>query len=324
MAVKTQIPFETLCALCAPYQIGSVKSAQGIERGSVQTNYRIGTDSGRYVLRLYENRTYEQVHFELETLAVLAGKRFPCPKPRIAKGALIGEYDGKPYALFHFLEGRHADEWTDERRKSAARAAAHIPLLMNGFRPAMHAHRWNYTPAWCAALAREQAEKFGKAEKLEWYLGALSSLQLPEEMPMSVCHADWDLGNIFFEGERLSALLDFDDANWTYAAYDVAALTDAFAPGFRHDTWQGFAPDAQIVDAGMMRMIVQAYEQVRPLAQVEKEHLYDLVGLSVLIDCLWFFWRGDGDFYEKRKMDALARFGRERFYKEIFEGERFL
>jgi len=318
MAVKTQIGIEQMRALCAPYAIGNIVSVQGIGRGSVQTNYLIEAETGKYVFRLYENRTYEQVHFELETLAVLAGKGFPCPKPRIAKGASIGEYAGKPFALFHFLEGAHAQEWNDEKRKSAARAAAWIPKLMNGFRPAMTAHRWNYGPELCGKLAREYAQKYGKPEKLQWYLGALSQLELPSELPMSVCHTDWDLGNIFFEGDRLSALLDFDDANYTYAAYDIAALTDAYVPGFRHDTWQEFSPDADIVDTRMTRMIAAAYQLVRSLEEIEKAHLFDMVKLSVLIDCLWFFGRGDGDFYEKRKIDALDRLGRERFRREVF------
>ena len=319
MAVKTQIGFDKICALCGPYGIGAVLGARGIGRGSVQTNYRIEAERGGYVFRLYENRTREQVDFELETLAVLAGKGFPCPKPRIAKGASIGEYAGKPFALFHVLEGEHAQEWNDERRRSAARTAARMALLLCGFQPAQTAQRWNYGPELCERLAQEYAQKYGKEEKLRWYLEELSRLELPPELPMSVCHTDWDLGNLFFEGNEVSALLDFDDANYTYAAYDLAALTDVFVPGFRHDTWQTFAPDADIIDLSMARMLAAAYEQVRPLEEIEKEHLFDMVKLSVLIDCLWFFGRGDSDFYENRKIGALDRLGRAQFRKAVFD-----
>jgi len=323
MAVKTCIPFETLCALCEPFRIGRVTAAQGIGRGSVQTNYMIESESGKYVLRLYENRTAKQVHFELETLRVLAGKGFPCPKPRIAKNAAIGEYMGKPFALFHFVDGAHAQEWNDEKRKSAARAAAWLSLLMNGFRPENTPERWNYGPKLCGRLAREYAEKYGKPEKLRWYLEELSRLELPGDLPMGVCHADWDLGNLFFDGDKVSALLDFDDANSTYAAYDLAAQIDAFVPGFRHDTWRDFAPGDAIVDLRQAKMLASAYQQVRPLQEIEKKHLFDLVKLTVLIDCLWFFSRGESDFYEKRKLDALNAFGRERFYGDVFEGDLF-
>ncbi|MDO4739063.1 MAG: phosphotransferase, partial [Eubacteriales bacterium] len=190
MAVKTMLSMEQIRALCAPYGIGEVLEAVPIERGSTQTNYLVTAQSGKYVLRLYENRTKEQAYFELETLAVLSAKGYPCPKPRVAQGAVLGGWEGKSCALFHFLPGEHAGEWTDGRRLSAARAAAWLVLLLNGFRPETTEHRWNYGPELCERLAREYARRYDKPEKLKWYLEELAQLELPESLPMSVCHAD--------------------------------------------------------------------------------------------------------------------------------------
>jgi hypothetical protein len=66
--------------------------------------------------------------------------------------------------------------------------------------------------------------------------------------------------------------------------------------------------------------IVAIYEKYRPLAALEKRHLFDVYKLSILIDCVWYFERGNStDFYEKRKIDFLNSVGRDSFYKRIFE-----
>ncbi len=311
MAVKTAISHAQMRELLG---IQGDFRMEGISRGSVQTNYFLQTKAGKFVFRLYENRSAQSVAFEMETLRELCKKGFVCPEPV----GEIGEYVGKPFALFRFLEGSHAREWTDARRISAAKAAAKMALALQGFVPENSAARWNYTPLLCEALARELAQEHGKPGKLAWYLDELRALQLPEGLPMGVCHADWDISNLFYEGDEVSALLDFDDANYTYAAYDLAAQMEVFRPAFRHNTWRAFSKDTPIVELSQARRIAAAYESVRPLSQIERRHMFDLVKMTILIDCLWFFARDDGDFFEKRKIDALNRMGRERFAEILF------
>lgn len=314
MAVKTAISLETVRTLCQGEQTGEIRSIDPIGRGNTQTNYRVHAQKGKFVFRLYENRPAEAVAFEMEVLAMLETKGFACPYP----AGPAGEWRGKPFALFRFVEGAHAQDWSDERRMDTARTAARLSLCTVGFRPQHTAARMNYGKPFCEKMARELAEKHAKPEKLAWYLQQIARLELPPEMPMGVCHADWDISNMLFDGERVTALLDFDDANYTCLAYDLASMLDPVVPGFRWDTWQNYAPDAQVIDLQAARMLVQAYEQVRPLQDVEEEHLYDLLRLAILIDCLWFFGRGDGDFFEKRKLDALERIGRENFRRAVF------
>ena len=58
----------------------------------------------------------------------------------------------------------------------------------------------------------------------------------------------------------------------------------------------------------------------RPLNNNEKRHLFDVYKLSILIDCVWYFKRGNvSDFYEKRKIDYLNNLGREEFYDKVFK-----
>jgi len=83
--------------------------------------------------------------------------------------------------------------------------------------------------------------------------------------------------------------------------------------------WSQFERGEDILDFRESRFVVTEYMKYRPLAPVEKRHLFDVYQLSILFDCIWYFERGDiRDFYERRKIDALNRFGRDAFYNQLF------
>src|SRR5947207_1132631 len=98
-----------------------------------------------------------------------------------------------------------------------------------------------------------------------------------------------------------------------------ATLIDPFLPSFDWDTWSRFQEDENVFDFREARKTVLEYSTYRPLSKNEKSHLFDVYKLTILFDCIWYFQRGEGhDFYEKRKIDALNRLGREQFYHELF------
>lgn len=209
MAVKTQIDMERMRALIAGRLEGELEKMEPVARGNTQTNYVLRVGGKKYIFRLYESRLERAVAFEMETLSLLGKKNFPCPQTV----GEPGEMDGKAFAIFHFIKGKHAQEWNEAKRCSAARTAARLALCTQGVRPQNTPFRMNYGKEFCAEYAREMARKTGKAQKLAWYLGVLAQIDLPETLPMGVCHADWDISNMFFAGDEVSALLDFDDAN---------------------------------------------------------------------------------------------------------------
>ena len=56
MAVYTDVSDEELDAFIASYDIGALTSFKGIAEGVENSNYLVHTDSGRYILTLYEKR----------------------------------------------------------------------------------------------------------------------------------------------------------------------------------------------------------------------------------------------------------------------------
>jgi len=90
--------------------------------------------------------------------------------------------------------------------------------------------------------------------------------------------------------------------------YDLANLIDYWS-------W----PRNARLDLNEARHIVTEYSKRRQLDAEEQQHLYDVFKLEILIDCVWFFDRGNAtDFYEKRKFDYLNDLGRDQFYRKLF------
>jgi homoserine kinase len=313
MAVKTLLTPQEMARILAGYDLGAYRHADGIGQGTVQTNLLLETTEGRFVFRYYENRSRDSVLFERDLLLYLGERDYPCPAPLPdRRGEYVGLHGGKPYVLFEFVAGHHVEHPSPRHRAQLVCWAAELQVVTEGFRSPYTPYRWNYEPALCRRLARAEAARLdtpAAREKLAWLERQAAALDLPPSLPRGICHCDFHFSNVLFCGDEFVALIDFDDANWTYLPFDLVGLVEAWAWPHTDD-----APD--LAEA---RRIVGAYQRHRPLGDVERWHLYDVYKLSILFDAIWFFarWEGDG-FYEKRKIETLDRLGRQGFCEALF------
>lgn len=72
---------------------------------------------------------------------------------------------------------------------------------------------------------------------------------------------------------------------------------------------------------GWMKKEIGHYEQQRPMATDERLHLFDALKLVILIGIGWFLDDDEGYANSRRKVALLNSFGREGFYRGLFEGE---
>jgi homoserine kinase type II len=299
----------SIARLLADYDLGEFRSFRRFTEGGVQTNLLVTTTQGRCVLRYYvRNRSVDSARFEARITHYLHARGYPCPAPlRRRRGGFVGVYRERPYAIFTFLEGRSVPDPNAVQRAQIVRKAAELHLLARGYRPAGREARHNYNVAFVRERAASLAKARGTQEatlKRRWMEHELDTLVLPANLPQGLCHADFAPENLLFEGDTLVAVLDFDDANVTYLTFDLVNLMGWYGGELNFTTG---------------RQILQEYESHRPPIANERRHLYDVVKLQILIDCLWFFDRGGpADFYEKRKIERLNAMGRDGFHARMF------
>lgn len=325
MAVKTNISPQEFSAILSNYALGEYKKSEPVQSGSVQTNYFLWTTEGKFVVRRYENRSKESVLFEAHVIDYLKVRHYPCPALyRNRYGEAVGIFRDKPYVLFEFVEGAPIENPTKDQVRQLVQKVAELHNLTENYRPPFLKYRWNYSPELCRKLAQDAAARENTENargKLAWFEAELQNLLLPESLPRGICHCDFHFSNVLFKDGVFKALIDFDDANYTYLIFDLAALLEPFRASLYWDTWSNFSPDEDVFDFHFGNWLVTEYQKRRPLSSEEKWYLFDVYKLSVLFDALWYFDRGEaGDFYEKRKLDYLNRLGREGFYHRLFTG----
>jgi homoserine kinase type II len=312
MAIKTVFTPDDFVKILSQYDLGIYLRSEAIQQGTVQTNFYLETTEGRFVFRYYENRAKKSVLFESHLLAFLTEQSYPCPAQlKDVTGSFVNIYHHKPYAIFEFLDGQHIEKPTNLHKQQLIEKAAQLQKLTMGYYSPYTAHRWNYSPELCQTLAQAKAAQINNKaanEKLAWLIDQLTTLDLPPSLPKGICHCDFHFSNVLFRGDEFAALLDFDDANYTFLPFDLVGLIENWA-------W----PYMDTFNMVQAHEIVQEYSKHRPLTPSEQLHLYDVYKLSILFDCIWFFARGySDDFYEKRKIEALTNLGRQKFWEQLF------
>ena len=105
MAVFTPVTDEQARDFVRGYGLGEVTGLHAIAEGVENTNYRLETTEGRFVLTLFEARTDEaSLPFCLGLTAHLAGRGFPCPTPiEDRSGGWLGRLNGRAAAVIEPL-----------------------------------------------------------------------------------------------------------------------------------------------------------------------------------------------------------------------------
>lgn len=324
MAVKTKFTKTDIKNILSKYDLGDFVSFEPIKNGTVQTNILLKTSKNKFVFRYYENRSKNSVLFEVNLIKYLKNRNYPCLTPfRNIHGNFIGIYNKKPFVIFEFIEGKHIEKSNTEQRKQLIQKVAELQKFTKNYNPYHKKYRWNYSIDLCKKLAQDEAKKIGtknSQNKLKWLKSELLKLKIPKSLPKGICHCDFHFSNVLFKNGKFNALIDFDDANYTFLSWDLICLIEPFVLIFDWDTWNKFKPTDNVFNFKQTKKIVAEYMKHRQLNNNEKYHLFDIYKLSILMDCIWYFKRGDTkDFFEKRKIDYLNNLGRDAFYKEVFK-----
>jgi len=261
MVVKTKFTKKNLIEILSNYSLGNFIDLKPIAKGSVETNYILKTTKGKFIFRYYdEHRSKESVLFEVNLIKYLRNKDYPCPDIfENRRGKFIGIYNNKPYIIFEFVEGKHIKNPNKSQKHQLIEKVAELHNVTKYYNPINKKYRLNYSIETCRKLARKESKKINSIsskEKLKWYERELSKLDLPMCLPKGICHCDFHFSNILFKNGNFNALIDFDDANYTYTTFDLICLIEPFISSFTWNTWNKFKPTDNIFNLKKAKEIV--------------------------------------------------------------------
>lgn len=269
LAVLTPISTQEARAFASAYALGGeLRAVIGIPAGSVNSNFALELDRGRFFLRIYEEQDREGALAEAALLTRLeaAGVKATAPLAN-THGAHVGELAGKPAAVFPWREGEMRCQKSvsaeDARRVGAALASVHVAGEGAGMRALTREGRFRFEDLRARLpriAAAEDPVLAAQAEPLARKLDELGA-ERDASLPRGLIHGDLFRDNVLWatSGE-ISALLDFESASRGVYAYDVMVTVLAWCVG-----------DA--LDVALFAAMVRGYESVRRLTDEERAAL---------------------------------------------------
>ena len=259
MSVFTTVTTEQLQAWLAHYPLGALRDLKGIASGITNTNYFVTTESGRYVLTLFEKNSAEELPYFLDLMAHLADKGIPCPHPVASmQGRYLDTLNGKPAALVSCLRGGSLDAPNPAQCAEMGRVLARMHQAGEGFAQTMDnprgPHWWNDTAAILMPLLDADDRTLLQNELAHQAAFRHSAL------PRGVIHADMFRDNVLFEGDTLTGLIDFYYACNDALAYDLAITVNDWCV---HDDGE--------LDTERLKAMLQAYHRERALTSEEMQ-----------------------------------------------------
>ncbi|MEQ8556879.1 MAG: homoserine kinase [Henriciella sp.] len=267
MAVYTSVSDDKLAAFLSDYSLGKARAFKGIAEGVENSNYYLETETGRYILTLFERRADpKDLPYFMAVKQHLAEKAFPCPAPIADReGNVLRELEGRPAVIVSFLDGLSPARPNPAQCRSMGENLALMHAALGDFEqtrpnalgPASWPKLWH---------GREET-----AEGLQPGLAALVTEDLAEigrakphslDLPRGTIHADLFPDNAFFIGDDFSGAIDFYFACTDALAYDLAVCLNAWA--FEEGSEFNYSKGAALI-AG--------YESVRALEPAEREFL---------------------------------------------------
>lgn len=266
MAVYTQLTSKEIETLLERYAIGTLSDFKGIESGIENTNYYLKTSEGSYILTIYEKRVnVEDLPFYLDLQSHLASQHIPCPLPVKDKhGEIIQRLKDKPAALVTFLSGSSTRNIQNHHMSELGNMLASLHLAAQPMASRGKPNSFSL-PRWCD-MAKELGNtpdriKSHLTDEIQSQLEWLQS-SWPRELPSGIIHADLFPDNVFFQGNKLSGVIDFYFACRDWLMYDIAIVLNAWC--FEHER------EFNLTKA---KLFLSAYNSVRPITELEWQAL---------------------------------------------------
>lgn len=263
MAVFTSVSIEDLSPWLNQFQVGKPINLRGISSGIENSNFFLTTESGEYVLTLFENLTKTQLPFYLHLMAHLAQRNIPvpCPIPNY-HGNILHTLHDKPAALVSKLNGESQMTPQIPHCKEIGTMMAKLHLAAKDF-PMQQANLrslpwWKETAPIVLPFLSDNNAQLLREEMIFQEKFFTSSVY--QNLPRGPIHADLFRNNAMFQNTQLSGIFDFYFAGYDTWLFDIAVTVNDWCI----DQISGK------LDPLLTQSLLEAYQNVRPFTRSEQ------------------------------------------------------
>jgi len=270
VGVFTVLGEPELAAVAKDFGLDEVTRFASIAAGTINSNFELETARGHYFVRVNEGKAEPDVAWEARTVEALAQRGVVTPAPLVAQ-------DGRPYAplpghrkwisVFPWRPGHHLSpvDVTPEYagRLGEALAQLHVAgleLPTSWWRGSIYDHAHLLTRFERFARSDDPALAHATAILREELAEGTRTLALRAAATRGLIHGDLFRDNVLWQGDELTAILDFEQASAGSLVYDLAVCINDWC-------WI----DRPAID--LAAALVAGYQRVRPLTAGDRAAL---------------------------------------------------
>lgn len=263
MAVFTPVRLEDLTDWIKQFDLGRPLALKGISSGIENSNFFLTTETGEYVLTIFEVLGFEQLPFYLHLMRHLADRGVLVPAPVANRdGEILHALHGKPAAIVSKLEGSSQLSPRPVHCAAVGTMLAKMHLAGQDFgirQPNLRGLDWWHatTPQVLPFLSEDNAHLL--CTEIH-HQEAFAASPVYRELPQGPVHADLFRNNVMFDGERLTGFFDFYFAGCDTWIFDVAVTVNDWCIDL----------ETGVLDQARVRAMLDAYHAVRPFNNAER------------------------------------------------------
>jgi homoserine kinase type II len=271
VATFTTLDETDMARISAAFELGAVRSFRAIAAGTINSNFELHAERGHVFVRINEGKAEPDVAWEARLVAALAGGGVITPPPLIAAEGRpymqLGDAPRKWVSAFPWREGAHLASEQVTPAHAAGFGAALAQLHLVGLelptawrRGSIYDH--DHLVARYEHFARIDDSGLVRAILVlgEELAAAEEAAPIRRRATTGIIHGDLFRDNVLWQGDRIAAILDFEQASGGSLAYDLAVCLNDWC-------WTR-APRPELAAA-----LIHGYEAVRRLSADDRAAL---------------------------------------------------
>jgi homoserine kinase type II len=295
MAVFTPVTLDDLSQWITQFNLGKALAIKGISSGIENTNFFLTTETGEYVLTIFEKLSFAQLPFYLHLMRHLAERGVLVPAPIASlDGEILHTLHGKPASIVTKLEGESQLAPKPVHCQAVGAMLARMHIAGENFtlyQPNLRGLDWwlTTTPEVMPYLP-EDARHLLRAEVHAQ--DAFAGSPIYKALPRGPIHADLFRNNVMFSGDKLTGFFDFYFGCCDTWLFDVAVTVNDWCIDLQ----------TGVLDRERAHAMLAAYHAVRPFSEAERDAWQPMLQAAALR-----FWLSRlYDFYMPREAEMLT------------------
>ena len=296
MALYARLDRSAVDGLARRFGIGDVTAFSVMDGGWENTSYCIETSSAKYVLTLWDQKPLNHATNLANLLVYLTGQGIRTSRVVVPPNEpIVVLHDEKPVMLKHYVDG---DVTANLTGNLLVRLGEEMARLHEIPAPSYVPQSFPYGRSHFPEVTNSNLDH----AYMDWLSEKNSYLQerIPQHLPMALIHGDVFFDNIIVQGDRLMAIIDFEEACYYYRSFDLGMVI------------VGACRDRQGISFEKAERFMRGYQKETTLQSIEREALKALAVYAAVATSFWRFRqyhlrRPEPRLYDKHvELQALA------------------